>query len=55
MHEGERNCSLTLDEMCIQESIDLDPSSGYVLGYSDLPGSEGVATHALVFMLGGLN
>lgn len=53
MCKSEKNCCLTLDEMCIQESITFDPSNGKVIGYSDLPGTDGIATHALVFMLGG--
>lgn len=54
MHSGERNCCLTMDEMALKESMDLDPMSGAVVGYADMPGSEGWATHAQVFMLGGI-
>ena len=53
--EEERVCCLTLDEMSITPSIEYDASSGQLLGNVTLPGHCGSATHALVFMLGGLS
>lgn len=54
MRPEERECCLTLDEMCIQEGLQYDRSSSCLRGGVTLPGHDGVATHALVFMLGGI-
>ena len=50
----EKNCCLTLDEMSIKPTIDFDVKSGCFIGNVNLPDHEGIATHVLVFMLGGL-
>ena len=47
-------CSLTMDEMSVECKMELDKSSGRVLGGVTLPGHSGLATHGLVFMLSGL-
>ena len=54
MNEHERKCCLTLDEMALSANIDYDASTGTVIGNADLPGCTGLATHAYVFMLGGM-
>lgn len=54
MKPEERECCLTLDEMCIQPGLQYDQSSSCLRGDVTLPGHSGVATHALVFMLGGI-
>ena len=50
----EQVCCLTLDEMSISPCVEYDPSSGQLLGNVSLEGHSGVATHALVIMLGGV-
>lgn len=50
--EKDRLCCLTLDEMAITSRIEYDPSCKSVLGDATL-GPAVLATHALVFMLGG--
>ena len=50
----ERFCVLTLDEMSITASVELDNRTGTFVGDVTLPGHSGTATHSLVFMLGGL-
>jgi hypothetical protein len=50
----ERQCVLTLDEMSITPSVELDNRSGRFIGDVTLPGHSGVATHSMVFMLGGV-
>ena len=47
----ERQCVLTLDEMSITASVELDNRSGRFSGDVSLPGHSGVATHSMVFML----
>ena len=55
MNEYEVLCSLTLDEMAIEPcTAQYDSASDEVLGRIDIPGHEGKATHALVFMLPGI-
>lgn len=54
MNEFERVCCLTLDEMSIQPGVQYDKSSSCIRGETTLPGDNGVATHALVFMLAGI-
>jgi hypothetical protein len=54
MNAQEKECCLTLDEMSVTASVDFDIRSGNLIGDVNLPGHSGVATHALVFMLGGL-
>ena len=56
MSEGNRLCSLTLDEMSIKTAIQFDRTSDSVMGRVDLPHHTPVpATKALVFMLSGLH
>jgi hypothetical protein len=50
----ERECCLTVDEMSIKPSVELDNRSGCFLGNVTLPGHSGTATHSLVFMLAGI-
>ena len=50
----ERECCLTLDEMAITASVEFDASTGKLLGDVTMPDHSGQATHALVFMLGGI-
>ena len=52
--EEEQVCFLTLDETSISPCVEYDPSSGQLLGYVSLEDHSGVATHALVIMLGGV-
>lgn len=52
MNSKERRCVLTVDEMSITP-LDFDKSSGTIIGEVTLPGHQGKATHALVFMLAG--
>ena len=54
MKPEEKECCLTLDEMCIQPGLQYDQSSSCLRGNVTLPGHSGIATHALVFMLGGI-
>jgi hypothetical protein len=54
MNVHERECCLTLDEMSITAGIDFDNRTGNFIGDVTLPGHTGVATHSLVFMLGGI-
>lgn len=53
MKPEERMCCLTLDEMSIKKAIEFDPSLGTIVGHANLPGSQGIANSAYVFMLGG--
>ena len=50
----ERECCLTLDEMSITPGVEFDTRSGHFIGDVTLPDHKGVATHSLVFMLGGV-
>ena len=54
MRPEERICCLTLDEMSLTSSIEYDASGGNLMGSVTLPEHTGIATHALVFMLGGI-
>ena len=54
MNAQERECCLTLDEMSITASVEFDNRTGNFIGDVTLPGHSGVATHCLVFMLGGI-
>lgn len=54
MSVQERECCLTLDEMSVTPSVDFDNKSGHFVGDVTLPGHTGVATHSLVFMVGGI-
>jgi hypothetical protein len=54
MSVQERECCLTLDEMSITASVELDNRSGNFIGDVTLPGHSGAATHSLVFMIGGI-
>lgn len=42
-----------MDEMEIKQAVEYDASSKIILGDITLPGHNGKANHALVFMLGG--
>lgn len=55
MQEKERDCSLTIDEMSISPSTEYDMRTGRIMGEVTLPGHSGRATHAMVFMLAGIN
>lgn len=55
MDEHEKDCVVAMDEMAITSSSVFDISTKQYLGNVDLPGHSGLATHALVFMLGGVN
>jgi hypothetical protein len=50
----ERMCCLTLDEMSITQSVEFDNRTGRFMGDVTLPQHSGSATHALVFMIGGI-
>ena len=54
MSVHERECCLTLDEMSIAAGVEFDTRSGHFIGDVTLPDHTGVATHSLVFMLGGI-
>ena len=54
MKKSDRSCSLTLDEMSIEATMEYDASSRTVLGGVTLPNHTGIATHGLVFMLSGI-
>nr|XP_054757276.1 uncharacterized protein LOC129263389 [Lytechinus pictus] len=54
MHPDERLCCLTLDEMSLTSSVEYDAGGGDLMGSVTLPQHDGTATHALVFMLGGI-
>lgn len=46
-----KECVLLLDEMSLNQSISYDISTKSFVGNITLPGHEGTATRALVFML----
>ena len=50
----EHECMLILDEMSITCSKDYDVARSNFVGDVTLPGNSRIATHALVFMLGGI-
>ena len=50
----ERLTTITLDEMKIKEGYGYCPKTGHCYGKVTLPGHSGDATHALVFMMGGI-
>ena len=54
MKDEERLCCLTLDEMSLTSKLEYDAGSDSVYGNVTLPKHSGIATHALVFMLGGI-
>ncbi|KAK0133556.1 THAP domain-containing protein 2 [Merluccius polli] len=54
MSQMERDCVLTLDEMAITPSVELHMGTGKLFGNVTLPGHNGRATHACVFMLAGV-
>lgn len=53
MKENERDCILVLDEMAISAAVEFDVQNGGMLGNVTPPDHDGVATHALVFMVSG--
>src|SRR5688572_27578670 len=55
MHDKEKDCALTLDEMSISPSAEYDTRTGRLMGEVTLPGHSGRATHAMVFMLSGIS
>lgn len=55
MKEIERDCVLILDEMSITGNKEYDVSTGSFLGQVTLPKHSGIATHALTFMIAGIN
>ena len=55
MCEEERQCVLTLDEMTISASVELDNRARRFIGDATIPNHNGIATHSLVFMLGGVS
>ena len=54
MTAPEKMCSLILDKMSIKSRVEFDRSNGRFCGNVSLPSHTGIATHALVFMLGGV-
>lgn len=60
MSPEERHATLMLDEMQLAPGLVYNPSSGTVLGAPTIPLADGtlppdcLATHGLVFMLGGI-
>ena len=54
MSVHERECCLTLDEMSITAGAEFDTRTGRFIGDVTLPDHSGIATHSLVFMLGGI-
>lgn len=54
MDSHEKDCVLVLDEMAITPGKTYDTSLNKYLGEVTLPGHTGIATHVLVFMLGGI-
>ena len=55
MNTFEKLCTITLDEMKIKEGYGYCPKTGHCYGKVNLPNHEGDATHALVFMMGGIS
>ena len=55
MNTYEKLCTVTLDEMKIKEGYGYCPKTGHCYGKVNLPNHEGDATHALVFMMGGIS
>jgi len=55
LHDKEKDCALTLDEMSITTSTEFDTRTGRLMGQVTLPGHSGQATHAMVFMLAGIS
>lgn len=53
--EHEKDCAIILDEMTITPSKVYDISTSSYIGNVTLPNHSGVATHALVIMLGGIS
>lgn len=53
MNDYEKHCVLVLDEMFITEGITYDVGTKTFIGDVTLPQHQGMATHGLVFMLGG--
>ena len=48
MSHEERQCMLTLGEMSVTASVELDNRTGRFIGDVTLPGHTGVATHSMV-------
>lgn len=61
LEESERHAVLMMDEIQLAKGLDFDPSTGMLIGRPTVPLSNGkmpenaLATHGLVFMLGGLS
>lgn len=55
LNEFEKDCVLVLDEMFITEGITYDVASKTFIGDITLLQHQGIATHGLVFMLGGIS
>jgi len=55
MNDFQKDCVLVLDEMFITEGITYDVGTKTFIGDVTLPQHQGVATHGLVFMLGGVS
>lgn len=55
MNKKERDCVLVLDEMSLTENTEYDVKTGSFIGEVTLPGHTGIASHALTFMIAGLN
>lgn len=61
LSEQERHAVLMLDEIQLTKGMDFDPSTGRIMGTPTVPPTKGstrdnaLATHGLVFMLGGLS
>jgi len=55
MSSEECHCVLTLDEMSVKCGVEFDNRTGLFVGDVTLPNHSGAATHALVFMAGGIS
>lgn len=61
LEESERHAVLMMDEIQLTKGLDFDPFTGMLIGRPTVPLSNGkmpedaLATHGLVFMLGGLS
>ncbi|KAK6186664.1 hypothetical protein SNE40_005950 [Patella caerulea] len=55
LSEKDRNCVLTLCEIALNAGYQYDKSYSCIRGSVTLPGHSGVATHGLVFTLGGIS
>lgn len=52
--ERDVECGLVFDEMCVTDRNRYNPAIGSLVGNITFPGKQGIATHAIVFMLVGI-